>query len=426
MEYFRNFITVTRQPRVIQPQEPIIVEEERIVEEPEQTVENNNSEGEQMSVPTDPIPILHSVLKLFVKKNYEKVAVEIRSQTQVMLLVCNCEKLLKRYCSLLPAFEKDKKFERKGSPFSVEMQNMKKLLAEIKEDIEAIIQSIKETENMDKMNALEARKCCIKSGTFIEGVLKQLKNRFAVINNDLPALNEKLYKRILEYQRRNNLHKKIVRILSINAHLSWEEAFQNLEDSSDENVSRKINEICEISALFNDNRKEGMDFVPADVILNVLGINKEVPVWKNKLIDCCEWLPVIMLEYQEEIIMIDSEALISSPDKMLAVFQFLDSDIVKGIEANQESILEAEAEIPISDICSGEKKKKGSKRSIHSQHPEWVEAARKFCQESGVAAHPRRHEEVGEFGFSMRSLQKHFIDNVLKNGEKGPSLETLR
>ena len=84
--------------------------------------------------------------------------------------------------------------------------------------------------------------------------------------------------------------------------------------------------------------------------------------------------------------------------------------------------MKQQGEVPVTE------RKEGSGRPrIVDQNPEILDVVRNFAENSGVAAHNRRREDVGRFGFSMPDLHGLVTDMIFNgNKEQAPSLATLR
>ena len=73
-------------------------------------------------------------------------------------------------------------------------------------------------------------------------------------------------------------------------------------------------------------------------------------------------------------------------------------------------------------------RKEGSGRvRIVERNPDILEAVTSFAESAGVAAHGRRREETGFFGFTMTNVRDYIKEKIFNGSEVNlPSVKTFR
>ena len=131
-----------------------------------------------------------------------------------------------------------------------------------------------------------------------------------------------------------------------------------------------------------------------------------------------ENLPLVSVSKGPRTLLIDAEMMINSKDMF--------ANLMSAIKASDGEEKEADQEFD-SLLMESKCNKRPGRKTFLEKYPEIMGFIQDFVTNAGVAAHHKRREEIGSFGFRIPLLRDYLLKRFFKeNPEDAPSLSTLR
>jgi len=331
--------------------------------------------------------------------------------------------LIKTFYKNKEDFERKSVFQHRASAFLENKQSILNKLGEFKSSFNHLHDLCDKTKNMELAQTFPFAEM----GTFLNKRLEEAtllgKELFLRLNSG--PFKAELKKMNHEYRKRfSYLGKEVDKSLHIcchNAENSWEECLQKIHDNwipnnSNGNVTIGNLETCR--NLFAGLEIRGDHYIPSNTLLDWLGIESTRALALKTIL---ENLPIIQIKKGFTSILMSVTSFLSSKDML--------EDMMKVVQEQSDKTTNKDGTIlkrPGEDPDTLRKEGSGRKRIVE-ENPRILEAVQNFAENAGVAAHIRRRENVGLFGFSMKDLQ-NMLSEMIFNGktENAPSIKTLR
>jgi len=332
--------------------------------------------------------------------------------------------LIQSFNSNKQEFDKKSLFQHRSSQFLKDINTILRKIMELRESFIQLNILCDKEKNMEQAKELTFAEM----GPFLSGKIQQANALARKLSIDLNSESLKTIFRqtIHTFRKRLSYMRKEVdlalHIICYKADSSWEDSLQNIHDinwtSSSSNGNLNIDHFERCYSYFKAMEFRGDEFVQAWILLDWLGIKSSHVLALKTLL---ENLPIIQIKKAETSVLMNVTSFLSSQTMLEEMLNVVQKDTEKTLNKDGV-ILKQPGEVPVAE------RKEGSGRPrIVDKNPEILDVVRNFAENSGVAAHGRRREDVGHFGFSMSDLQ-NLVTGMVFNGnkEKAPSVCTLR
>ena len=341
--------------------------------------------------------------------------------------------LLQKFLSLRVQFEKKSVSTlHKHSAFSADLRKITEDLDEFKADFMNLDQLCDKEKNMRIAQSLEMSEMGKFMSSKYEEANSICKRMFLKLNSG--PFKSFLRRMIHEFQKRLSHYKMIEKaeaeggslsLVCFNPDKTWDECLQLLMDQNWQPTSNvgemSISHFERCKDFFVAMELRGDQFVFDSELLEWLGIKTKRASVLDTLI---KNLPIIQIKRGSTSILINVICFLNDREIMtefMALFQEREENSKDQKVPDENLHKEVPPNLP---------RKPGSGRPrIIEQNPEIFDVVKDFAESAGhgLAAHGRRQDEVGRFGFSMPDLRKQVQEKLFKeNPDKAPSEKTLR
>ena len=333
--------------------------------------------------------------------------------------------LLQKLLGLLKSHDEKSAWTQRKSSFAVEKSNFLDVFDGVKTKIEKLVKLCDRSQDAKKAEELSFSEFTSHLAAKAKEAENLYKHLFLQINGvefrkKMSSLIHKLQKQISRIDgQKDAATKRQFEITSGRSGKSWNECLQDLSDwlPSSKNGNITLDHFERCKSFFLALKIQQHDFTDAAELLDYLNLFEKR---KTALKVLNENLPMMILEKGERVLVIDTDQFLQSPRMMADFTQLMMNDP----DDTQNKSLDA------SNIKPGpefeRKTGSGRKRKI-DEDPRILEVSRNYAESAGIAAHSRRREIVGNFGFTMKTLHKVVTSKLFpQDPDKAPSLKTLR
>ena len=335
---------------------------------------------------------------------------------------------LQKLLGLLKYHEEKSAWTQRMSSFAMEKSNFLDDFDGIKTKFKKLVELCDRGQDAQKAEELSFSEFTSHLAAKAKEAENLYKNLFLQINGvefkkKMSSLTHKLQKQISRIDsQKDRVTKRQFEITCGRSGKSWNECLQDLSDwlpsSKAGNITLDHFERCK--SFFLALKIQQHDFIDAAMLLDFLNVFEKR---KTALKVLSENLPMMVLEKGERVLVIDTEQFLQSP-RMMADFTQLMMNNPDDTQKKMSLDLDASKIKPGPEF--ERKTGSGRKRKI-DEDPRILEVSRNYAESAGIAAHSRRREIVGNFGFTMKSLHKVVTSKLFpQDPEKAPSLKTLR
>ena len=311
-----------------------------------------------------------------------------------------------------------------NSKFAQERIHVLSRIEEMKRQLTKLVELCDREQDAHKATTLPMEDFTAYLQNKVQEANKLSKDLFLQLNdinfrNKISNLIRKIQKRLSRLDNTKSSTSSDLEVICGKSGSSWNECLQTLSDwrPTEYNGNITLDHFERCKSFFISLQINQDDFADANKLLDFLKIAEKRKKVLNTLV---ENLPLMLLQKNEEILVIDTVQFLQSK-RMLVEFTQLFTD-----ESNPDPDKLEDNDNTIETGPHIEDGRKGKKRKVDGD-PRILEVARDYAESAGVASHSRRRETVGRFGFTMTDLHKVITSKLFsQDPSKAPSVATLR
>ena len=339
--------------------------------------------------------------------------------------------LIKKFTTLRRDFLVKQHHQHPNSSFSTDLRQVEGDLTVLKEDIRKLSELCNKDKNWQTAQSLPMSEMGKFMSMKFDEATSMSKQIFLKLNS-MP-LKAILRKVVHAFQKRLSYYKAIespeddtLNFVCSNPSQSWDDCLQKILDNgwtpSSQNGNLEYSHFEKCKDLFVSMRRRGDHFVSDNEMLGWLGLTGGSKA--AILSSLTQNLPILQIKKSGAAILINVISFLNDPDMLTEFMEVFNND-----DQVPSSSEDAEIELRRGTPHEDPRKPGSGRPRIIGQNPEILEVVTDFAESAGhgMAAHGRRRDEVGLFGFSMPDLRRHVQEKLFKdNPDKAPSEKTLR
>ena len=312
--------------------------------------------------------------------------------------------------------DKNCSYYQKNSDMLHGVQAVERSLALLSSQLEGLVENTcrldEKTAGMKSSQNLNLRQYCAKQAVSLKNEI--VKTALELIDL-LPKINRKLQKRISNLKVKTE--KKSVQMEAPNVSKSWAECRESLGTKTikDGFCTLSSEEVERIEHFFDWLARCDHEWCKPQDVLNFL--NKPQSELKNLTNLLVQNFPIIKLSKSGFVILLSAEEFFSSGEQLFTLME-----LFKQGESKEYSDDRAKA--------GNDKKargKSGGRTPLTKSRPDVIQGIKDWTANTGITAHERRRDEIGQLGFTMQDLHRFVRDKFYpENPNSAPSSSTLR
>ena len=234
----------------------------------------------------------------------------------------------------------------------------------------------------------------------------------------LPKINRKLQKRISNLKVKSE--GKSVQMAAPNVSKSWAECRESLgtKTTKDGFCTLSPEEVERIEHFFDWLARCGHEWCKPEDVLNFL--NKPHSELKNLTNLLIQNFPIIKLSKSGFVILLSAEEFFSSGEQLFTLMELFK-------QGESKEYFDDKAKVGSDIILKKARGKSGGRTPLTKSRADVIQGIKDWTANTGITAHERRRDEIGQLGFTMQDLHRFVRDKLYSDNPKSaPSSWTLR